>query len=86
MIFAYSRLHQPMKGDGEEDIDPKADSNSCCQAESLVVVNYSNALDTPKTLQRGPVGQSRVGQIGSNDGLSLMQLSSTIGVHAHLQK
>jgi hypothetical protein len=35
MIFAYSRLHQPMKGDGEEDIDPKADSNSPCQGKVL---------------------------------------------------
>jgi hypothetical protein len=35
IIFADCGLHQPMKGDGKDDVDPKAESNSSCQSEVL---------------------------------------------------
>jgi hypothetical protein len=33
--FADGGLHQPMKGDGKDDVDPKAESDPCCQPEIL---------------------------------------------------
>jgi hypothetical protein len=71
-----------MKGDGKEDVDPEADSNSRCQAEVLPPCTRQTHW-IPKGyngVRRLIEGGARLAQ------LSLMQLPSTIGVHAHLQK
>ena len=39
VVFADSWLHQPIKGEGREDVDPEAEADSSCQDQGLAAVN-----------------------------------------------